>query len=71
MDSTEIMICFFFFQNYLLFNYIITKIVDRKIEYQLNNEIFLDNDNLIENKMKQMVKKKNSQLTQYIRIKLK
>ena len=51
------MICFFF-QNYLLFNYIITKIVDRKIEYQLNNEIFLDNDNLIENKMKQMVKKK-------------
>jgi hypothetical protein len=62
---------FFFFQNYLLFNYIITKIVDRKIEYQLNNEIFLDNDNLIENKMKQMVKKKNSQLTQYIRIKLK
>jgi len=70
MDSTEIMICFFF-QNYLLFNYIITKIVDRKIEYQLNNEIFLDNDNLIENKMKQMVKKKNSQLTQYIRIKLK
>jgi len=64
------MICFFF-QNYLLFNYIITKIVDRKIEYQLNNEIFLDNDNLIENKMKQMVKKKNSQLTQYIRIKLK
>jgi hypothetical protein len=51
---------FFFFQNYLLFNYIITKIVDRKIEYQLNNEIFLDNDNLIENKMKQMVKKKFS-----------
>jgi hypothetical protein len=58
MDSTEIMICFFF-QNYFLFSYIITKIVDRKIEYQLNNEIFLDNDNLIESKMKPMVKKKN------------
>jgi hypothetical protein len=46
-----------FFQNYLLFNYIIIKIVDRKIEYQLNNDIFLYNDNLIKNKMKPIMKK--------------
>jgi len=46
-----------FFQNYLLFNYIIIKIVDRKIEYQLNNDIFLYNDNLIKSKMKPIMKK--------------
>ena len=38
-----------FFLNYFSFNYMITKINDRKIEHQTNTKTFLKNyDNLIE-----------------------
>jgi hypothetical protein len=47
----------FFSLNYCLFNYMITKIDNRKIECQTNTDtFFLDYDNLIENKMKQIMK---------------
>jgi hypothetical protein len=55
----------FFFLNYCLFNYMITKMNDRKIESQTNTEIFFkDYDNLIKSKMKQIIKL-DSQLVQY------
>jgi len=45
MDPTRIII---FFQNYFLFNYMITKIDDCEIKHQPNIKVlFLDRDNLI------------------------
>ena len=40
MDSVGINNLFFFYLNYYLFNYMITKINDHKIECQTNIEIF-------------------------------
>jgi len=40
IDSSGIIICFFF-QNYFLFNYMITKIDDHKIKHQLNTEMLI------------------------------
>jgi len=55
----------FFFLNYCLFNYMITKMNDRKIERQTNTEFFLkDYDNLIKSKTKQIIKL-DSQSVQY------
>jgi hypothetical protein len=62
MDSTGIIICFFF-QNYFLFNHIITKIDDCEIKHQPNTEMFfLDRNNLIKDITKTIMKL-NSQLT--------
>jgi len=41
MDSIGINNFFFIKKNYNLFNYIITKIEDHKIEHQTNTETFL------------------------------
>jgi hypothetical protein len=50
MDSTEIIIWFF---NYFLFNYMVKKIDDRKIEHKPNTEtFFLYCNNLIKKQNK-------------------
>jgi hypothetical protein len=60
---------FLFFQNYILFNYLIIKLDDHKITHQHNTDMFfLDYDNPIESEMK-LITKLNSQLIQYQRMK--
>jgi hypothetical protein len=50
-------IIMFFFQKYVLFNYLIIKLDDRKIKHQPNTKMFfLDRDNLIENKTNPITK---------------
>jgi len=49
-NPTEINNLFFF--KIVFLNYMITKIDNHKIEYQLNTRTFLNRDNLKENKMK-------------------
>jgi len=62
---------FFFFQNNFLFNYIMTKIDNCEIKHQPNINIFFwDWDNLTKGETKPVIKL-NSQLTQYLRMKLK
>jgi hypothetical protein len=61
MNSIKIIICFFLV---FLFDYMITD--DCEIKYQPNT--FLDNDNLIKDGTKSIMKL-NSQLTWYLRIK--
>ena len=57
MDSNETNNLFFFFLNYCLFNYMITKIDDHEIERHTNIETFLkDYDNLIESEIEQIIK---------------
>ena len=46
-----------FFQKYVLFNYLIIKLDDRKIKHQPNTKMFfLDRDNLIENETNPITK---------------
>jgi hypothetical protein len=61
MNSIKIIICFFLV---FLFDYMITD--DFEIKYQPNT--FLDNDNLIKDGAKSIIKL-NSQLTWYLRMK--
>jgi hypothetical protein len=61
MNSIKIIICFFLV---FLFDYMITD--DFEIKYQPNT--FLDNDNLIKDGAKSIMKL-NSQLTWYLRMK--
>jgi len=58
MDSIEINNLFFFFKkkDYCLFNYMITKIDDRKTKRQINTKTLKKNYDLIENKTKQIMK---------------